>query len=211
MPIRIAIPADGPRLAAIYRPAVVSLATSFELAPPNGSEMARRVTRITARTPWLVEEEAGEVLGYAHASAHRDRPAYAWSVEVSAYVDAAAQRHGLGRALYASLLAILTLQGFQNAYAGITLPNPASIGFHESLGFTPVGTYRLVGYKHGRWHDVRWYERSLGAHPADPPPPRPLAEVMLIAGFAEALAIGDRTGEGESGRHRTRRLPRPRP
>jgi L-amino acid N-acyltransferase YncA len=207
--IRLATAADGPRLAAIYRPAVVSLATSFELAPPTGSEMARRLTRITARTPWLVAEDAGEVLGYAHASAHRERPAYAWSVEVSAYVDPTAQRRGIGRALYTSLLAILTLQGYQNAYAGITLPNPASLGFHEALGFASVGTYPQVGYKHGRWHDVQWYDRPLGAHPTDPPRPRLLPEIMQVAGFARALAAGERTSVSETGRHRARKAARP--
>jgi L-amino acid N-acyltransferase YncA len=207
MPIRIATAADGPRLAALYRPAVVSLATSFELVPPNASEMARRVTRITARTPWLVAEEAGQILGYASVSTHRDRPPYAWSVEVSAYVDSAAQRHGLGRALYTSLFAILTLQGFQNAYAGITLPNPAGIGFHEALGFKPVGTYHRAGYKHGRWHDVRWFERFLGPHQADPAPPRPMTAVVQVAGYAAALALGNKALESESNRPGTKRLP----
>lgn len=210
MLIRIATAADGSRLAAIYRPAVVSLATSFELVPPNASEMARRVTRITARTPWLVAEEEGQVLGYAYASTHRDRPPYAWSVEVSAYVESAAHRHGLGRALYTSLLAILALQGFQNAYAGITLPNPAGIGLHEALGFKPVGTYHKAGYKHGRWHDVRWFERVLGPHQADPPPPRPMTAVVQVAGYAAALAAGDKASESGPDRTATRRPPAPR-
>lgn len=207
MIIRIATAADGPRLATIYRPAVVSLATSFELIPPNASEMARRVTRITARTPWLVAEEEGQVLGYAYAGTHRDRPPYAWSVEVSAYVESAAHRRGLGRALYTSLLAILTLQGFQNAYAGITLPNPASIAFHEAFGFKPVGTYHRAGYKHGRWHDVRWFERSLGPHQADPAPPRPMTAVVQVAGYAAALELGNQVSEGEMDRPGARRLP----
>ena len=210
MPIRLATPADGARLAVIYRPAVVSRATSFELVPPNASEMARRVTRITARTPWLVGGEEGQVLGFAYASPHRDRPAYAWSVEVSAYVDSMAHRHGLGRALYTSLFAILELQGFQNAYAGITLPNPASIAFHEALGFKSVGTYHRVGYKHGRWHDVRWFERSLGAHSADPAPPRPMPVVVQVAGYAAALAAGDKASESGPDRTAARRPPGPR-
>ena len=132
--IRMAIPADGERLAGIYAPAVTERATSFELIAPDAGEMARRVSTLTTRTPWLVLEEAGRVMGYAYASPHRDRPAYQWSVEVSAYIDAAAHRAGYGRALYAALFDILTAQGFANAYAGITLPNPASVGVPQRDG-----------------------------------------------------------------------------
>ena len=190
MRIRLASPADGPRLAAIYRPAVVDHVTSFELEPPDGAEMGRRVMALSARTPWLVAEEADHLLGYAYASPHRDRPAYAWSVEVSAYVDPAAHRLGVGRALYRSLFAVLRLQGFQSGYAGIALPNPASLAFHEAMGFRLVGTYHRVGYKHGKWRDVRWYEQSLGEHPGEPPVPRPLPTVVQEPAFAQALASG---------------------
>src|SRR6476620_2575552 len=149
--IRLATPADGDRLSEIYAPAVVGSGISFELEPPDGAEMARRVGYVAARTPWLVCEHRGEVAGYAYASRHRERAAYDWSVEVSAYVDAEHHRAGVARALYASLFAALTVQGFHNAYAGVALPNDASVAFHRALGFTLVGTYHRVGYKHGCW------------------------------------------------------------
>lgn len=190
--IRLAVAGDGPALAAIYAPAVAR-PTSFELQAPDGAEMARRVEKVTSRTPWLVCEVDGEVAGYAYAGPHRDRPAYQWSVEVSAYVSGDRQRQGIGRALYESLFAALALQGFRNAYAGITLPNPASVGLHTALGFTPVGVYRGVGYKAGMWHDVIWLERPLAGRTADPPPPRPLPEVWETAGFQEALRTGLRS------------------
>ena len=180
MRIRLARPDDGERVAAIYRPAVVERATSFELDPPSGAEMAERITRTLARTPWLVAElpeVPGTVIGYVYASAHRDRAAYQWSVDVAAYVDAAAHRRGVGRALYVALFAALRLQGFVNAYAGITLPNPASEALHRALGFEPVGIYRRVGYKLGAWHDVAWFALTLGEHASPPAIPKPLAEV----------------------------------
>lgn len=120
--IRLAEPGDGPALADIYRPAVTDCATSFELDPPDGDEMARRAVRCMERTPWLVYERDGVVIGYAYAGTHRERAAYQWSVEVSAYVHHAAHRQGIGRALYASLFAALVVQGFrrsaQNRSAG---------------------------------------------------------------------------------------------
>lgn len=188
--IRLATVGDGAALAAIYAPAVDGRATSFELTPPDADEMARRVERLTARTPWLVLERDARVLGYAYASPHRDRPAYQWSVEVSAYVHVDAHRGGVARALYTSLFAVLALQGFRNAYAGITLPNDASEAMHRALGFTPVGVFRGVGYKLGAWHDVVWLERSIAAHDADPSPPVALPALRDVPAFAAALDAG---------------------
>jgi len=102
------------------------------------------------------------------------------------------QRGGVGRALYTSLLAILELQGFRNAYAGIALPNPASVGFHEALGFTPVGVYHRVGYKLGAWHDVMWLERPLAPHTIAPGDPIPLPRLVDTAPYADALGAGGR-------------------
>ena len=177
--IRLARPDDAAGVAAIYRPAVVDRATSFEIDPPDAEEMARRIESCLARRPWLVAEEDGAVVGYAYASPHRARPAYQWSVDVSAYVADATHRRGVGRSLYEALFRILTLQGFRNAYAGITMPNEASEGFHRALGFTPVGIYRSVGYKLGRWHDVLWLERALT--PRDATPPIPTIDLALLA------------------------------
>ena len=172
--IRSATGGDGAALAAIYAPAVEESATSFELIAPDAVEMARRVASLTERLPWLVYEEQGVVGAYAYAAPHRDRAAYQWSVEVSAYVGAQWQRRGVGRRLYDRLFTDLAELGYVNAYAGITLPNPASLGFHTAFGFRVVGTYHGVGHKFGRWHDVIWLERDIVPRPVDPPPPRPL-------------------------------------
>jgi L-amino acid N-acyltransferase YncA len=188
--IRLATVADGAALAAIYAPSVQGRSISFELEPPDAAEMGRRVVALSARTPWLVCVHGGEVIGYAYASSHRERPAYAWSVDVSAYVHADVHRAGVGRALYTSLFAVLVLQGFRNAYAGVTLPNVASVKLHESVGFMPVGVYRNVGYKLGRWHDVAWLERPLAPHDLEPPQPRPLPEVHAEPAFTAAIATG---------------------
>ena len=177
--IRLAAPTDAAAIAEIYRPAVTDRATSFEIDPPDAEAMAKRIESCLARLPWLVAEENGVVVGYAYASPHRARPAYQWSVDVSAYVSDAAHRRGVGRSLYEALFRILTLQGFRNAYAGITMPNEASEGFHRALGFTPVGIYRGVGFKLGRWHDVLWLERALA--PRDETPPIPTIDLALLA------------------------------
>src|SRR5437868_13691947 len=101
--------------------------------------MRQRIAKIVRSFPWLVCEEEGSILGYAYASPHRERAAYGWSVDVSVYIREGLRRRGLGRALYTSLFAALRLQGFYNALAGATLPNPGSVGLHQAMGFQRVG------------------------------------------------------------------------
>jgi phosphinothricin acetyltransferase len=189
--IRLAHSGDGAPVAAIYAPYVTGASTSFEYAPPDAAEMAGRIASTLAHTPYLVLESGGEVLGFAYASKHRERAAYQWSVDVSVYVHERAHRRGLGRALYASLLALLRLQGFYAAHAGITLPNPASVGLHEALGFQPVGVYRSVGFKRGAWHDVGWWQLPLRERAGTPDPPRSLAEAQRDPEWGRALAAGE--------------------
>ena len=169
--IRVAGERDAEAIAAIYAPAVTDRATSFELTPPDAEEMRRRIATVLQRYPWLVCESSHTVLGYVYATAHRERAAYRWSVDVAAYVRPEAQRRGIAKALYTGLFEILSLQGYRNAYAGITLPNPASAQMHEAMGFEHVGIYHHVGYKFGKWHDVAWFERPLAEHVLEPHEP----------------------------------------
>lgn len=160
--VRVATPADAYAIQAIYAPMVLDSVISFELAPPTVDEMAERIA-LTLRTyPYPVAEMGGKVVGYAYASQHRAREAYRWSVDVTVYIDPALHRKGIGRALYQRLLPLLEKQGFHAAYAGIALPNAGSIGIHEALGFTHIGTYPEVGYKHGQWHSVGYWRKPLG-------------------------------------------------
>lgn len=174
--VRLATASDAEAIAAIYAPAVTDEPTSFELTPPDDAEMARRIEKVLARTPWLVFDD-GDVLGYAYGGTFRDRPAYQWSVEVSAYVRGDAQRRGIGRLLYSCLFEILIRQGFRNVVAGVTLPNPASVALHEGVGLSYLGRYKGVGYKMGAWHDVGWFERELAPRGSNPPPPVPIGEL----------------------------------
>lgn len=176
--IRLATTADAAPLQAIYAPIVTGTVISFELTPPTVEEMADRIRKTIPAYPWLVLERDGRILGYAYAGAHRARPAYRWSVDVSVYVAEAGRRQGIGRALYERLLVLLQRQGYQAAFAGIALPNAASVALHQAVGFTPLGVYRDVGFKLGAWHDVGWWQRRIGDRPADPAEPRPVTEIL---------------------------------
>jgi phosphinothricin acetyltransferase len=178
--IRAADPArDAAACAAIYAPFVRASAVSFEEVAPDADAFAARIARGATTHPWLVAEVDARVAGFAYGSPHRERAAYRWACDVSVYVDPAHHGRGLGRALYAELLARLRAQRLHVACAGITLPNDASVGLHESLGFQPVGIYRGIGWKAGAWHDVGWWQLRLlpplddGAPPPEPLRPQP--------------------------------------
>lgn len=159
--IRSATMADAPTLREIYRPYVERTAVSFELEVPSVEEVARRISVAVEGWSWLVAVKDGQEVGYAYASAHRTREAYRSSVETSAYVRPDHFRKGIGRALYTQMFEDLRERGFGSAFAGITLPNEASVRFHESLGFEPIGVFPRVGRKFGRWHDVAWFYRPI--------------------------------------------------
>ena len=191
--IRVAEERDAEAIARIYAPAITDGVISFELVPPDASEMSRRMLAIQRQYPWLVYEESKSVLGYVYASVHNERAAYRWSVDVTAYIRGDAHRRGIGRALYSALFEILVLQGYRTACAGITLPNTASVQMHAAMGFKEVGIYHDVGYKFGKWHDVGWYERSLAAHVLEPPEPVPFPDLAGSSGvkavFARAMGL----------------------
>jgi L-amino acid N-acyltransferase YncA len=165
--IRPATHDDAAAIASVYGPYVVGTVASFEEVPPTTDEVA---ARMDLRLPWLVADVEG-VVGYAYAGPHHGRAGYRWAVNVSVYLAAEARGRGLGRALYEALLPVLGRLGYVHAFAGIALPNDASVGLHEAVGFLPIGVYRSVGFKFGAWHDVGWWQLQLAeppAHPAEP-------------------------------------------
>jgi len=166
--IRAATEADAAACAAIYAPYVTETAITFEIEPPDVTEMSQRIATAAASHAWLVLEDAGVVAGYAYGRPFHQRAAYRWACETSIYLDIHRRRTGAGRALYAALLDRLAERGYRRAMGGMTMPNDGSAGLHRALGFSPVGVYRDVGWKHGRWHDVAWVQKTI-ANGEDPP------------------------------------------
>ncbi len=188
--IRLAQPADAAPIAAIYAPFCENTIVSFETAAPTPAEMAQRIQKIAARYPWLVLDVDGIIAGYVYASQHRERAAYQWAVDVTAYTHPDFRRKGVGRALYTALFAILAHQGYYKAFAGIALPNEGSVGLHTAMGMTLVGIYKGVGYKLDGWHDVGWYQVALKPDQPNPHPPLPLGDVWNEAEVQATLTLG---------------------
>jgi phosphinothricin acetyltransferase len=173
---------------AIYASFVRDTAVSFETEVPAEADVAQRIERALERHAWLVAEDAGRVVAYACTGPFRARAAYAWTCEASLYVAASHRRRGLGRALYEALLGLARLQGHETALAIITLPNDASVRFHERLRFEPVGVFRGTGFKLGRRHDTGWWRLALNDRPETPPPPRTVQEALAMREGSALLA-----------------------
>ncbi|MFT3791977.1 MAG: GNAT family N-acetyltransferase [Rudaea sp.] len=187
--VRVANETDANVIRGIYAPHVEHSAVSFETAVPSADEMAARIRKLLPTHPWLVAVVDGHVAGYAYASPHRERAAYRWSVEVTAYVHAQFHRHGIGKRLYAALCAVLAAQRYVNAFGIITLPNAASVALHEACGFHRCATFRHAGYKFGAWHDVGWWQYEIDA--ASATPDEPIAFAAIDTGHLTQLLALD--------------------
>ena len=167
--IRDAVAADASAIAAIYADYVRTTAITFEEDAPDEAEMKRRLAATQPSHPWLVATDAaGMIAGYAYARPYHARPAYRWACETSIYLARDRRRRGIGRRLYEALLAELTVRGFVTAIGAITVPNAESTRFHEALAFRAIGVMAGIGFKHGRWHDVGYYQRDLAPRAAPP-------------------------------------------
>jgi phosphinothricin acetyltransferase len=147
----------------IYNHYVLESHVTFDLEP-----MA-----MTARRVWFshysdtgphrlfVGEEDGRLIGFASSSPFKSRPGYATSVETSIYLEPEAVGKGAGARLYEKLFDAIEGEDLHRAYAGIALPNPASVGLHERFGFKRVALFTEPGRKFGKYWDVAWFEKPL--------------------------------------------------
>jgi phosphinothricin acetyltransferase len=174
--VRFAKSVDAPELLSIYAPYVTSTPVTFEYEVPSVAEFEKRIEAVTAKFPWLVCEVDGKIAGYVYASTYRTRAAFQWDAEVSVYLTEPFHRFGIASALYKCLFELLTQQNYCNLYALITVPNEASIGFHQSCGFRTVGTMPHTGYKFDSWHDMSVLEKPLHDFKA-PFTPKPVKSI----------------------------------
>lgn len=184
---RLAVKEDAAKLLQIYAPYVENTVVSFEYAPPTQEEFAARVAELEGNLPWIVAEHQGEMLGYVYAHPYAPREAYQWSVETSIYLRADVQRLGVGRRLYDALFELLALQGYTDAWAILSKPNPGSEAFHKAYGFDFCGEFPHIGYKQGQWLGITTWHKSILAGEECPQPLCRL-ETLKAAEVSEILA-----------------------
>lgn len=185
--IRLATEADAPAVAELYNWYVRHSTATFQYAPATVEEIRANIAGVLAGAPFLVAETAsGRLAGYACAHPYHAREAYAWSVETTIYCSPDFVGQGVGRRLYAPLLALLREQGYCRAAALLARPNPESEAFHRAMGFRKVGCEPQAGFKFGRWLGVTtwWYDLNTPATPA--PVRRQLPAALVEALLAKA-------------------------
>ena len=161
MQIRDAAPADLQAVAAIYAREVAESVATFDTEPRTPESWAY-LLEPTPGHHLLVAEEDGQAVAWASSSPYRPKNGYRLTRETTVYAAPSAKGRGVGRALYDELLARLVVDGMHLALAGVAQPNAASDGLHRACGFEPVGVMREVGFKHGRFIDVQWWQKRLG-------------------------------------------------
>jgi phosphinothricin acetyltransferase len=186
--IRFATPADAEALVMIYAPYVLNTAITYEYVIPTPEEFAQRIQTYSRKHPYLVAEIQGIPVGYAYACPLGSRPAFDWAVETAIYVREDCRGMGVGKALYEKLEAILKVMGIRTvtaAVASVDHEDPyltdASIRFHLTMGYTPVGTFHNAGCKFGRWYDLTWLEKAIGSYESDPPAVKSMDEIRETA------------------------------
>ena len=161
--VRHANPADLPALLAIYNYYIVNTPITFDIEPRTLAQRQEWLNQFASfgRHQCFVAVRGTEPIGWACSGRFKDRAAYDTSVETSIYLAPGEQGKGFGRKLYAAVFDALKSEDVHRAFGGITQPNEASDGLHRAMGFTPVGLYKEVGRKFGRYWDVAWYQKTL--------------------------------------------------
>ncbi|HEX2937335.1 MAG TPA: GNAT family N-acetyltransferase [Ruminiclostridium sp.] len=184
--IRMAAQADAKEILEIYKPYITHTAITFEYTVPTVEEFAERIGFILTKYPYIVATKGKHIIGYAYASAFKNRQAYDWAVETSIYVSQEHHGKGIGKKLYLSLEDILTQQNVLNlnaCIAFISTDDPhltnASMYFHQHLGYRKAAHFFKCGYKFGAWYDMIWMEKLIGKHISNPEPFIPITELYI--------------------------------
>lgn len=190
--IRVPTKEDTQALLNIYAYYVENTAVTFEYEVPSVCEFGERIERTLKKYPYLAAEEDGKIIGYAYASAFKERPAYDRAVETSVYIDKSQRRKGVGKYLYSVLESALSLMGILNMNACIAYPEEEdeyltrdSEKFHRCCGFKKVGKFHKCGYKFGRWYNMIWMEKHIGRHSENPPEIKSFQNVMKCASLRD--------------------------
>lgn len=182
--IRMASESDAEEILNIYSAYVIDTAITFEYEVPSIIEFSRRIKDTLQKYPYIVALEEGRIIGYAYASAFKERAAYDWAVETTVYVKQDCKGRGLGKILYLALEDILSRQNILNLNACIAYTSledvhldNTSTAFHEHLGYSKVAHFTKCGYKFGTWYDMIWMEKILGNHSVPPARFIPITEI----------------------------------
>lgn len=157
--IREAIEEDLPQLLAIYNEIILNTTAVYDY-DPHTMEMRKQwfETKRMQGFPVFVAEEDGKILGFSSIGPFRAWAAYKYSVENSVYVAADARGKGIGKLLIPPLIETAKKLQLHAIVAGIDATNEASLRLHKSFGFQEVAHFKEVGWKFGKWLDLKFLQ-----------------------------------------------------
>jgi phosphinothricin acetyltransferase len=161
MEVRSAVEADLEQLNDLYNHYVRTSACTFDIEPITMDARKAWFAEFGGRYRLMVAVDADRVLGYAHTKRFRPKQAYDPSVESTVYIHKDEHGCGIGKALYTALFDAVEGEDIHRVYAGVTMPNPASVALHEAFGFRQVAYFNEQGRKFDRYWDVAWFEKEL--------------------------------------------------
>ena len=174
---------DYKEILKIYRYYIENTTVTFEYEVPCEEDFGQRIKEISSKYPYIVAEDNDRVVGYAYGDAcFSTRMAYSWDSDISVYISKEYQGKGLGKRLYTALETLLKALGYVTLYAIVTGENKNSIAFHEGMGYTEVGDFPHSGYKMGKWLNVVFFTKRIGAldDPGDVPKNAPESGVYKL-------------------------------
>lgn len=188
--LRIAAPDDAAIINEIFGYYIDNSVATFNEVNKTVLERRREIESLLEQYPFLVAESEGQFLGFANAEPMRPQTGYRYTVELTIYLHPHTPKHsGVGKALYRSLLDILTKQGYRSAFGALCATNTASIALHNYFGFEEAARFDCAGYKHGMWLDTLWMRKVLNPFDDSPALPIPFSQYRTQVTFESLNAF----------------------
>jgi L-amino acid N-acyltransferase len=160
--IRQAVEQDIPEMLAVYNDIILHTTAVYDYRP-HTLEMRQAwfKTKQEQQFPVFVASAHGRLVGFSSIGPFRNWAAYKYSVENSIYVAADQRGQGIGKLLLSPLIEAAKTLNMHTIIAGIDATNEASIRLHQHFGFTETAHFKQVGYKFGKWLDLKFLQLIL--------------------------------------------------
>ena len=148
---------DATAITHIYNQGIEDRIGTFETVPRTVEQIEEWFDGAPAFV--AVEDESGEVVGYAVAHPYSDRCCYQGIGEFSVYVRREARGRGVGRIAMTALVEDAKAAGLWKLLSRVFPENRASLNLMAWSGFKEIGVHEKHGKLDGVWRDCVIVER----------------------------------------------------
>jgi phosphinothricin acetyltransferase len=160
--IRNANENDLPRLLDIYNDIIINTTAVYQYQV-HTLQMRKEWFALKQQQgfPVFVAEEDDSIAGFSTIGPFRHWQAYKYTVENSVYVASEQRGKGIGKLLLQPLIDAALQMNMHTIIAGIDASNDVSVRLHKNFGFEEVAYFKQVGYKFGRWLNLKFLQLIL--------------------------------------------------